>query len=214
MLVIAFTTIETKGTGSVFDFYKQDTPISLNSYVVFTMWALVFVLQTLFVIFPLPIMNPGEHFKNILQLRVKRAFIFFCILQTCSILVFAIANKHQYLYSVALGFFATLKLVNHWFGYLKIKYRDDGRDYVSAKEFLAIHCTFSVLHAWISYCCYFCIFVFSKVFFNLIKINEVYDLEGYGQLVLFLLFIEQAIYLAYFKDVVFSASVILILYGI
>jgi len=39
----------------------------------------------------------------------------------------------------------------HYFGYRRVKYMDDGRDYVSFKEFLSIHVTFSVLNSWMSY---------------------------------------------------------------
>jgi hypothetical protein len=116
-------------------------------------------------------MHPGEHFKNILQLRVKKAFIFLCILQTTSILCFTFATLWVYLYFAATISFIALKFVNHYFGYLKIKYRDDGRDYVSAKEFVSIHATFSVLHAWISYCCYFNIFVAIEQIFLLANIE-------------------------------------------
>lgn len=47
--------------------------------------------------------------------------------------------------------FLTLKLYVHFFVYKKIKYKDDGRDFVKIIEFLAIHVTFSVLHATLSY---------------------------------------------------------------
>lgn len=47
--------------------------------------------------------------------------------------------------------FMILKLIVHIFGYNKIKYKDDGRDYVRPIEFISIHMTFSILHAWITY---------------------------------------------------------------
>jgi hypothetical protein len=52
----------------------------------------------------------------------------------------------------------------HYFGYKRIIYRDDGRDYVKLKEYISIHVTFSVLHSWITY---FVIFnLFASAFYN------------------------------------------------
>lgn len=53
--------------------------------------------------------------------------------------------------------------------YRKVIYKDDGRDYVSKKEFVSIHVTFSVLHSWITY---FCIFNFFRSMGDLIDIDE------------------------------------------
>lgn len=159
-------------------------------------------------------MHPGEHFKNILQLRVKKAFIFLCLFQTLSIVSFTLSKGYPFLHIVAAGSFFTLKVTNHYFGYLKIKYRDDGRDYVSAKEFLAIHCTFSLLHAWFSYCLYFSIFVMiHKIFVSLPGFNML-SLESYGRVSLFLLLIEMAIYLAYFKDLIYALTTLVIYCGV
>jgi len=47
----------------------------------------------------------------------------------------------------------------HFKTYRKVIYKDDGRDFVSFKEFISIHVTFSVLHAWITY---FCVYNFFK----------------------------------------------------
>ena len=44
-----------------------------------------------------------------------------------------------------------LKTYVHVFAYSKIKYLDDGRDYVTWKEFISIHISFSVLHCCLSY---------------------------------------------------------------
>jgi hypothetical protein len=52
---------------------------------------------------------------------------------------------------VPLAVFASLKVYIHVFVYTNIKYKDDGRDYVRFIEFLAIHVTFSILHACLSY---------------------------------------------------------------
>lgn len=43
MLVIAITTYEPNHTSSVFLFYLEDTPISLERYVCFSIWGFVFL---------------------------------------------------------------------------------------------------------------------------------------------------------------------------
>lgn len=91
----------------------------------------------------------------------------------------------------------------HVFAYRKIKYKDDGRDYVSPLEYISIHMTFSVLHAWISYFMMFNFFqsltiIVKKLPFNLIPI------EVFAIIALTLILIEMCIYLAYFKDIIFS----------
>jgi hypothetical protein len=42
--------------------------------------------------------------------------------------------------------------------YNQVKYKDDARDVVSAFDFLTIHCTFSVLNAWLTYMMFFVTF--------------------------------------------------------
>lgn len=35
--------------------------------------------------------------------------------------------------------------------YLQVKYKDDGREFVSVLEFATIHCTFPLLNVWATY---------------------------------------------------------------
>ena len=95
----------------------------------------------------------------------------------------------------------------HIFAYRKIKYKDDGRDYVSLKEFLAIHMTFSVLHAW---CTYFMVFNFFQSLSLILEqetnkhLLEMLSIEVMVIIALTLMLIEMCIYLAYYKDIIFS----------
>jgi hypothetical protein len=75
--------------------------------------------------------------------------VFQCALQTLACLTFEIPFLN--LYFIPLLVFAFLKIYVHIFVYTKIKYKDDGRDYVRLIEFLAIHVTFSILHSCLSY---------------------------------------------------------------
>ena len=46
--------------------------------------------------------------------------------------------------------------------YRKVKYHDEGNEYVSRSEFFAVHINFAVVEAWISYLLLFSIFVSVK----------------------------------------------------
>lgn len=95
----------------------------------------------------------------------------------------------------------------HYFGYRRVKYLDDGRDYVSFMEFLAIHVTFSVLSCWMTY------FVTYNLF-SLIKIVEEYTdvnlaLETVSIIAMVIQMFECTVYLAYYKDVIFASVTLL-----
>lgn len=117
--------------------------------------------------------------------------------------------------------FVTLKIYVHIFVYTKIKYKDDGRDYVRLIEFLAIHVTFSILHSCLSY------YVVYSLMYNLelLFCSNTIDPESYAAqtvidvngcsiigisyitwniFAMIVLAIEMCIYLAYYKDVIFS----------
>lgn len=96
----------------------------------------------------------------------------------------------------------------HFFGYRKVVYKDDGRDYVTFSEYVSINCTFSCLHSWVTY---FCIFSFFKSYFDWEGIeNNDYeklkqlDIGIIGVFAMALMFIEMTIYLVYRKDVIFG----------
>ena len=98
--------------------------------------------------------------------------------------------------------FFLLKLYVHYFGYRRIKYLDDGRDYVSIKEFFSVHCTFSVIHSWTTYFLCYNLFVYLQ---DVFKGDEYKLLDDYMSIVaMILMAFESTIYLAYYKDVIFS----------
>lgn len=116
---------------------------------------LIFLLEFAFVIIPLPCMRfigPRQHFQNILLLKVKWFFIVQCLFQSVAIFSFTLSEKKWFNeYPVNFAGFFLLKCYVHYFGYRKVKYLDDGRDYVSFKEFFSIHITFSVINSWMTY---------------------------------------------------------------
>jgi hypothetical protein len=96
----------------------------------------------------------------------------------------------------------------HYFGYRKIKYQDDGRDYVSIKEFFSVHVTFSVLNSWMTY--FFCYIMFvylSGVLWKNDTKEKISLLQEYFSIsVMVLMMFETTVYLAYYKDVVFAIN--------
>jgi hypothetical protein len=95
----------------------------------------------------------------------------------------------------------------HFFGYKRVKYLDDGRDYVSFKEFLSIHVTFSVLNSWMTYFVIFNFFQFIKIWEDINYVNK--QLEVFGIIAMVVMMFETVVYLAYYKDVIFALITLL-----
>ena len=89
---------------------------------------------------------------------------------------------------------------------------------MSVKEFISIHVTFSVMHSWMTY---FVIYTFFRAviqnnndpdswfhrfmheFGNSKELLSV-DIELWGVIVMVIMLVEMSIYLAYYKDIIFS----------
>lgn len=168
----------------------------------------------LFVLFPLPCLNPGQHFKNILLYKIKWTFVLQCVIQTVACTTFTgIVNTKQaaFLSFISFGIFFLLKVYVHFFVYTKIKYLDDGRDFVSWIEFLSIHCSFSVLHCCLSYYVIYnyvtsLAYIIDDYFDGEYKCHRclVFTYEEWSIIGMLLLFLEMTVYLAYYKDVIFG----------
>lgn len=95
----------------------------------------------------------------------------------------------------------------HYFGYRKVKYLDDGRDYVSFMEFLAIHVTFSVLSCWMTYFVTYNLFSVIKIVDEITDVNLA--LETVSIIAMVIQMFESTVYLAYYKDVIFASVTLL-----
>lgn len=84
-------------------------------------------------------------------------------------------------YFVSFIIFAILKVYVHVFAYKRIIYKDDGRDYVSIKEFIAIHVTFSILYSWISY---LVLYTFISSIYILLNYDENSTINNENQFIL------------------------------
>lgn len=74
------------------------------------------------------------------------------------------------------------------------------------KEYISIHVTFSVLHSWITY---FVIFnLFNSVYYNKNSLMPNFlltiDVKMWGVIAMVVMLVEMCIYLAYYKDIIFS----------
>lgn len=87
MFVIAITAKYNDIDYTIFELNRK-SPITLNPTFIIIKWTLIFVLQFLFVVLSLPFMNPGQHYQNIILLKVKYAFVFQCFLQGLSLILF------------------------------------------------------------------------------------------------------------------------------
>jgi hypothetical protein len=105
--------------------------------------------------------------------------------------------------------FLCLKFYVHFFGYSRVKYLDDGRDYVSSKEFLAIHVTFSVLNSWMTYFVIFNLFSVIRILEGEVILYVNLTIELLGIIAMVVMIFECTVYLAYYKDVVFAMVTLL-----
>ena len=112
--------------------------------------------------------------------------------------------------------------------YISVKYKDDGREFVTVLEFITIHCTFPALNAWLTYQLLYQtaqIITASCPYSQRLNPPYFYCTKGldtetpeqynyncvrwFGFLAYFIITCENMIYLAYYKDVMFCLCVIL-----
>jgi hypothetical protein len=114
-------------------------PIQMNDSFESLGWLGVVLLQFLFVMRGLSCMSPGPHYVNTMLLKIRFAF---CLL--CGILIFDVCTislllgTSFYLLFIPLFGFALLKMQVHYMLYLKVKYKDDGRELVTFADFITI----------------------------------------------------------------------------
>ena len=184
-------------------------------------------LQGLFVLRGLPFMKTTTHFTNCMVLKIKFAFSLLCCLMAISVLSFSLLSTNFSIstYIGAFIMFLILKAVLHFLIYKTTKYKDDGRDLVSGVDFVSIHCTFPAMNAWVTYqTLYVFLMTLSAVCPEKAQSwqkNLSYDwcnkwqgldenLYYYAMLVIpskvcfILIFVEMAIFITYYKDVVFA----------
>lgn len=110
-----------------------------------------------------------------------------------------------------------------------MKYKDDARDVVSAFDFLTIHVTFSVMNAWLTYMMFFVTFttMTSLCPFKAVKppvfcgsLDKLTEDEYYyvmfnlpSKFAFLWLLMEMSMFLAYYKDVIFSFTTLLLYSG-
>lgn len=144
-----------------YDFVKsEENLLSVINEILYVEIGVIGVLEIFFIILPLPVFKcfgSRQHINNILILKIKWCFMLQCLLQTIATLSYTnlgeneIVEKASKYFPVSVIAFVLLKFYVHFFGYRRVKYLDDGRDYVSIKEFFSVHATFSVLNSWVSY---------------------------------------------------------------
>lgn len=200
-------------------FILEDTPVTVIREVFYANLAIIAVLEIFFIILPQPYFKcfgSRQHINNILLLKVKWFFSLQCIFQTLTVISFTnvislFSKVWPFLEQLPLSVlsFLLLKLYVHYFGYRRIKYLDDGRDYVSKKEFFSVHCTFSVLNSWMTYFLCYNLFMYFKTLIDKTQ-TMAQEVDDYMAIVaMILMAFESTIYLAYYKDVIFSLFTLL-----
>ena len=122
-------------------------------------WLCLLGLQLLFVLRGLPCMKPGPHYVNTCLLKIQFSFCMLCILLTIDVTSLAyLADTQVYIIVIPLLGFILLKLAVHYCIYLKVKYKDDGRELVSFADFFTIQVCFPAMNAWITYQTFFALF--------------------------------------------------------
>ena len=118
---------------------RPTIPIEIKAEFASLGWMILILFQFLFVIRGLPCLKPGPHYVNTNLLKIRFSFCLLCCLLTLDLLSIAyLASTSWYYLMVPLIGFVILKLVVHYLLYLKVKYRDDGRELVTFFDFFAI----------------------------------------------------------------------------
>jgi len=108
----------------------------------------------------------GAHYRNTLLLKIKFSFVFTCIFMTSALytcVYFLSSCKWSW---IPVCNIVLLKAYLHYFTYRKIKYKDDGRDFVSISEYVTIHVGFSVLYSWCTYMMFYVLFIYYEHMFG------------------------------------------------
>lgn len=105
--------------------------------------------------------------------------------------------------------FLFLKIYSHFMVYRKVKYHDEGNAFVSRSEFFAIHITFSMIEAWISYLLMWSAFVsvvqyieHEKESGHVTENGKI--IQAFGITAHVLILVELIYNLTYYKDVIFA----------
>ena len=97
-------------------------------------------------------MKPGPHYVNTVLLKIRFWFFLLCLLLIVDVILISKLYKTKFYYiMIPLLGFILLKLELHYFLYLKVKYKDDGRELVTISDFVTIQVCFPAINAWITY---------------------------------------------------------------
>ena len=202
---------------NLFTMSEFDTPITLNRFVTYGCWLLVLFLQGTFSI--LPFINSHDEFEEILCYRIKYSYAVICIILSVAVCAFSIDTFKRFF--LACACFLVLKVYSHYCVYVRIKYHDDGHDFVSRAEFLCLHVTYSVFHSWVTYCCFYTAFLAVAVLNDYQSQPDKHKrlfmgahIENWAVAAMVFMSIEMTIYVAYYKDVVFAGMNVLLSIGV
>ena len=135
-------------------------PIRMEVEIELIGWLMVLLFQGMFVLRGLPCMEPGPHYVNTLLLKIQFKFVVLCIILTASICSYQLlitvnqnrSNQYDFLFLfIPLGGFIVLKLIVHYLIYVRVKYKDDGRELVNMYDFITIQVTFPSINCWVTY---------------------------------------------------------------
>lgn len=136
------------------------TPLYLNQILFVMFWLLFMGCQLIFVLRGMPCFKSTVHYKNVVIMKIRYGFSVVTLTFTLLCLAFVIGNNKNYQKKAWLPItkfllFFLLKCSSQFLFYLRVKYRDDGRDLVSGYDFIALHVPASIINAWATYNVYY-----------------------------------------------------------
>jgi len=205
LLITMIVCASVKGIRSQMDFSDYFIVVGITKYVFFVNFGMVILSTGLFALFTVCYNRQG--FNTLVLEKVGYSYILTCLL---NILVFcSIINDICIHYYISAALLIGLKIFVHLKIYIKIKYHDDGHEFVSRIEFVCMHIPFSFLHAWLSYCIIFTIFL------SVLYSSEMNSLiAGFAITSFVLVAAEAALYVTYYKDVFYALMIILSYAGV
>ena len=130
-------------------------PFVLLEHLDWISWALLPLFFVLFAFVPLCCTRDNYDLLLFEKLRFRFALL---ILFLCAFVVVYALGETTSQYWITPAVCAVVKIYEYFAIYSRVKYLDDGHDFVSRLEFICLHMTFSFCSAWLSYILVFCIF--------------------------------------------------------
>lgn len=184
-------------------------PFELMRHVDVLSW--VVLLFFFFLFSTMPLLSTRDNYDLLLYEKIKYRFVVLALLLAGFTIAYSFGAPLSSIWVTPVLAFI-LKCYEYFLIYNRIKYHDDGHDFVSRLEFVCLHLTFSFCSAWLTYITVFS--TFNSMSFDSHEGNFLgWSILNWEKLFQVLIFSEACINLACYKDVFFALMMALVFIG-